>query len=138
MAHNIPFHERKSRGALHILPHSIKISPDQLDPYDIPNDTFCNSQILYQNCMSKQTKEYNHSSLLAMANHLFEHLFDAMKDQSQAMYVFMDHISPHPNEPTIQETPDGNAISSTPPYSNRPTIQETHHLSNSCDFSMLF
>jgi hypothetical protein len=42
MAHNILFHELQDRVALHIWPHSIKISPDQSDPYDIPNDTFCN------------------------------------------------------------------------------------------------
>jgi hypothetical protein len=74
---------------------------------------------------------------------------DAMQDQSQAMYAFVDHhvhhlsnscdnaqplqksvvdsISnpPHLNEPTIQENPDGDRISSTSPNSNRPTIQET-------------
>jgi hypothetical protein len=44
MAHNIPFHELQARVALHIWPHSIKLSPDQSDPYDSPNDTFCNSQ----------------------------------------------------------------------------------------------
>jgi hypothetical protein len=51
MAHNISFHELQACVALHIWPHSIKISPDQSDPYDIPNDTFCNSQILSQNVM---------------------------------------------------------------------------------------
>jgi hypothetical protein len=49
MAHNIPFHELQACVALHILPHSIKLSPDRSDPYDISNDTFCNSQILSQN-----------------------------------------------------------------------------------------
>jgi hypothetical protein len=83
--------------------------------------------------MSKPTQEDNDASLLAMENRLFDRLFDAMKDQSQAMYAFTDHISPHSNEPTIQETPDGDEISSTPPHSNEPTIQESHHLSNSCD-----
>jgi hypothetical protein len=42
MAHNIPFHELQARVAFHIWPHSINLSPDQLDPYDIPHDTFCN------------------------------------------------------------------------------------------------
>jgi hypothetical protein len=47
MALNIQFHELQARVALHIiLPHSINISLDQSDPYDIPNDTFCNSQII--------------------------------------------------------------------------------------------
>jgi hypothetical protein len=55
-----------------------------------------------------------------------------MKDQSQTMYAFLDHFSPHSNEPTIQETPDDNTISSTPPHSNGPTIQDLHHLSNYC------
>jgi hypothetical protein len=83
--------------------------------------------------MPKLTNEDNDASLLAMENRLFDHLFDATKDQSQAMYAFVDHISPHSNEPTIQEAPDDNEISSTPYYSNEPTIQESHHLSNSCD-----
>jgi hypothetical protein len=83
--------------------------------------------------MSKPTKEYNDASLLAMENRLFDRLFDATKDQSQAMYAFMDYVSPHSNGPTIQETPDDDDISSTPPHSNEPTIQESHHLSNSCD-----
>jgi hypothetical protein len=60
MAHNIPLHELQACVALHILPQSIKISPDQSDPYDIPNNTFCNSQILSQNGMSKPTKEDDH------------------------------------------------------------------------------
>jgi hypothetical protein len=128
---------------------SINLSPDQSDPCDIPNDTFYNSQILSQNCMSKPTKEDNDASLLAMENRLLHHLMDAMQDQSQAMYAFFDchvhHLSnccdnaqplhnsisdsssnpPHLNEPTSQETPDGDEISSTSPNSNRPTIQET-------------
>jgi hypothetical protein len=64
--------------------------------------------------MSKPTKEDNDTSLLAMENHLFDRLFDATRDQSQAMYAFMAHIFPHSHEPTIQETPDGDEISSTP------------------------
>jgi hypothetical protein len=133
MAHNIPFHELQACVALHIWPHSIKISPDQSDPYDIPNDMFCNSQILSQNVMSKPTKEYNDASLLATENSLCGRLCGAMKDQAQATYEFMDHVSPHSNKPTIQETPYGDEISSTPPHSNEPTIQESHHLSNSCN-----
>jgi hypothetical protein len=66
MAHNIPFYELQARVALHIWPHSIKISPDKSDPYDIPNDTSCNSQILSQKCMSKPIKEDNDASLFAM------------------------------------------------------------------------
>jgi hypothetical protein len=74
---------------------------------------------------------------------------DAMQDQSQAMYAFVDrhvhHFSnscdnaqplhkivtdssstpPRLNEPNIQYTPDGDEISSTSPNLNRPTIQET-------------
>jgi hypothetical protein len=82
MAHNIPFHELQAHVALHIWPHSIKITPAQSDPYDTPNDKFCNSQILSQNVMSKPTKEDNDASLLAMENHPCHHLFDAMKYQS--------------------------------------------------------
>jgi hypothetical protein len=132
---------------------SIKLSPDQLDPYDIPNYTFCFSQKLSKKRMSKPIKEDNDASLLAMENHLFDHLMDAMQDQSQTMYVFFDrhvhciihHLSnscdnaqplyisiadsisnpPHLNEPTSQETPHGDEISSTSTNSNRPTIQET-------------
>jgi hypothetical protein len=65
MAHNIPFHEIQARIALHIWPHSLKISPNQSNPYDIPKDMLCSSQILSQNCMSKLTKEVNDASLLA-------------------------------------------------------------------------
>jgi hypothetical protein len=89
--------------------------------------------------MSKPTKEENDASLLAMENHLFDNLMDAMQDQSQAMYAFVDHhvrhfsnscdnaqplynsvadsSSNHPrlNEPTIQETPDDDKISSNSP-----------------------
>jgi hypothetical protein len=82
MAHNIPFHELQTRVALHIWPYSIRISPDKSNPYDIPHDTFCNSQILSQNCMPKPTKEDNDASLLAMENHLFDHLMDTMQYQS--------------------------------------------------------
>jgi hypothetical protein len=149
MAHNIPFHELQARVALHIWPHSIKISTDQSDPYDIPNDTFCDSQILSQNCMSKPTKEDNDASLLATENCLFDRLMAAMQDQSQAMYAFVDHrvhhfsyscdnaqplhnsvtdssgTPPRLNKPTIKYTPDGNEISSTSPNLNGLTIQET-------------
>jgi hypothetical protein len=83
--------------------------------------------------MSKPTKEDNDASLLAMENHLFYRLFDDMTYKSQSMYAFIDHIFPHSNKPTIQETPVGDEISSTPPHLNRPTVQESHHLSNSCD-----
>jgi hypothetical protein len=75
ISHNILFHELQTCVALHTWPHSIKISPDQSDPYDIPNDTFCNSQILSQNCMSKPTKEDNDASLVAMENRLFDCFF---------------------------------------------------------------
>jgi hypothetical protein len=140
MAHKIPFHELQARVELYIWSHSIKISPNKSDPDDTPNDTFCNSQIiLSQNYMSKPTKEENDASLLAMENHQFDCLMDAMQDQYQAMYAFVDlhvhhfsnscdnaqslytsvadSISNHPrlNKPTIQETPDGNEISSNSP-----------------------
>jgi hypothetical protein len=90
MAYNITFHELHARVALHNWPHSIKLSPNQSDHYDTPNDTFCNSQILSQNCMSKPTKEDNDASLLVMENHLFDRLMDSMQDQSQAMHAFVD------------------------------------------------
>jgi hypothetical protein len=149
MVHNIPFHELQACVALYIWPHSIKISPDQSDPYGIPNDTFCNSQVLSQNCMSKPTKEDNDASLFATENRLFDRLMDIMQDKSQAMYAFVDrnihHFSnscdnaqplhiiikeysstpPRLSEPTIHDTPDGDEISSTSPNLNRPTIQET-------------
>jgi hypothetical protein len=95
IAHNIWFHELQARVAFHIWSHSIKISPDQSDPYDIPNETFCNSQILSQNCMSKPTRENNDASLLARDKRLFEHLMDAMQDQYQAIYAFIDHHVHH-------------------------------------------
>jgi hypothetical protein len=43
MAHSIPFHEIQAHVALHIRPNYIKISPDQSEPYAIPNGMFCNS-----------------------------------------------------------------------------------------------
>jgi hypothetical protein len=46
MAYKHIFHDIQAHAALHIWPHSIKMSPVQPDPYDIPNDMFCNSQIL--------------------------------------------------------------------------------------------
>jgi hypothetical protein len=149
MAHNIPFYELQAHVVFHIWPHSLKLSSDQLDPYDIPNDTFCNSQILSQNCISKPTKEDNDATLLAMENHIFDRLMDAIQDQYQAMYAFVDrHVHqlsnscdnsqplhnsvvesssnpPHLSEPTIQENPGGDKISSVSPNSNMPTIQET-------------
>jgi hypothetical protein len=99
--------------------------------------------------MLKPTMEDNDSILLAMENRLFDRLMDAMQDQSQAMYAFIDrhvhHLSnscdnaqqlyttvtdsistpPRLNKPPIQETPDGDETSSTYPNLNRPTIQET-------------
>jgi hypothetical protein len=99
--------------------------------------------------MSNSTKEDNDAGLLAMENRLFDRLMDVMQYQSQAMYAFVDHhvhhfsnccdnaqplhnivtgsssTPPRLNEPTIQETPDGNEISSPSPNLNRPTIQET-------------
>jgi hypothetical protein len=75
MAHNIPFHEIQAHVALHIWPHSIKISPNQSGPHDIPNNMFCNSQILYQKCHpSEPSSEENEASLLAMENRLFDHV----------------------------------------------------------------
>jgi hypothetical protein len=99
--------------------------------------------------MSKPTKEDNDTSLLVMENRLFDHFMDGMQDQSQDMYAFVDshvhHLSnscdnvqplynivtdssstpPRLNEPTIQETPDGDEISSISPNLNILTIQET-------------
>jgi hypothetical protein len=84
-----------------------------------------------------------------MENRLFDHLMDAKQDQSQSMYAFVDrHVHqlsnscdnaqplhnnvtdsrstpPHLNEPTIQDTPDDDEISSTSPNLNRPTMQDT-------------
>jgi hypothetical protein len=99
--------------------------------------------------MLKPTKKDNDVSLLATEKRLFDPLMDAMQDQYQAMYAFVDHnvhhfsnscdnaqplynsftytnsTAPHSNEPIIQETPDGDEISCTSPNLNRPTIQET-------------
>jgi hypothetical protein len=128
MARNILFHELQARVALNIFPHSIKLSPDQSDPYDIPNDTFCNSQILSQNCMSKPTKEDNDASLLVMENRVFDCLMDAMQDQSQSMYAFVDRHVHHFSNYCDNAQPLHNIVvdsSSTPPHLNEPTIQDT-------------
>jgi hypothetical protein len=128
MAHNILFHELQARVALHIWPHSIKISPDQSDPYAIQHDMFCDSQILSQKCMSKPTKEYNDASLLTMENHLFDRFMGAMHDQYQAMYAFVDRNVHHLSNSCDNAQPLHTIItdaSSTPPHLNEPTIQET-------------
>jgi hypothetical protein len=84
--------------------------------------------------MSKSTNDDYDATLLTMENRLFGRLFDATKDHSQSMYAFMDHIYPHSNTPTINETQhDDNKISSTHRHSNEPVIWESHHLSNYCD-----
>jgi hypothetical protein len=99
--------------------------------------------------MWNPTKEDNDASFLAMENRLFEYLMDAMQYQSQAMYAFVEHhvhhlsnccdnvqplhnsvadsstTPPCLNEPTIQETPDGDKIRSTSTNLNTSTIQET-------------
>jgi hypothetical protein len=93
--HNIPFHELQAHVALHIWPHSIKLSPDQLGPYDTPHDMVCNSQTLSQSCMSKPTKEDNDASFIAMENRLFDCLMDAMQDQSQVVYAFVESYVHH-------------------------------------------
>jgi hypothetical protein len=121
MAHNIPFHELQACVALHMCPHSIKISPDQADPYDIPNNKFCNSQILSQNGMSEPTKENNDASLLAMENRLFDRLMGVMQDQSQAMYAFVDRHVHHFSNSCDNAQPLYNSVtdsSSTPPRLN--------------------
>jgi hypothetical protein len=80
---------------------------------------------------------------------LFDRLMDAAQNQYHAMYVFIGrhvhHLSnscdiaqplhngvadssstpPRLDEPTIQETPDGDEISINPPYFNALPIQET-------------
>jgi hypothetical protein len=66
VVHNIPFREIQACVALHIWPHSIKISPEQSDPYDIPNNMFCNSQIISQKCPSEPSSEENEARLLTM------------------------------------------------------------------------
>jgi hypothetical protein len=84
VAHNIPFH--KSKLVLHcIFGHTLS-SPDQSDPYDIPDDIFCNSQILSHNCPSEPSSEEDKASLLAMESHLFGHLQDSTKLQTRSIY----------------------------------------------------
>jgi hypothetical protein len=128
MAHNIPFHELQARVASYIWPHSIKIPPDQSEPYTIPNDTFFNSQVISQNCMSKPTKEDNDANLLAMENRIFDRLMDAMQNQSHAMYAFVDRHVHHFYNSCDNAQPLHNSIAesrSNPPLLNEPTIQET-------------
>jgi hypothetical protein len=48
MAHNIPIDEILRKAAFKIWPHSIKLSSDQTDVYDITSETFCNTQIISQ------------------------------------------------------------------------------------------
>jgi hypothetical protein len=123
MTHNIPSHELQARVALHSCTHSIKLSPDQSDPYDIPNYTFCNSQILSQNCMSKPTKEDNDASLLAMENRLFDRLMDAMQDQSQAMYAVVERHVHHLSNSCDNAQPLHNSIADSSinlPHLNEP------------------
>jgi hypothetical protein len=53
VAHSIPYHEIQARVALHSWPHYIKTPPNRSDPYGIPHNMFCNSQILSQKCPSE-------------------------------------------------------------------------------------
>jgi hypothetical protein len=92
MAHTIPFHEIQAHVALHIWPHSIKISPGKSEPYDITNDMFCNSQIISQKCPSKPSSEENEASLLVMEHHLFDRLQDSTKLQRRALYYMLHHV----------------------------------------------
>jgi hypothetical protein len=92
MAHNIPFHEIQARVAFHIWPHSIKISPDQLDPYGIPNDMFYNSQIISQKFPSEPSSKEIKASSLAMEIHFFDCLQDSTKLQTRAIYEILHHV----------------------------------------------
>jgi hypothetical protein len=61
-------------------------------PYAIPNDIFCNSQILSQNCPSEPSSEEHEASLLAMENHIFDHLLYSMKLQTRAICDILHHV----------------------------------------------
>jgi hypothetical protein len=91
-AHSILFHEIQAHVALYIWPHSIKIPPNQSIPYAIPNNMFCNSQILSQKCTSEPSSEKNEASLLTMENCLFDCLQDPMRLQTRAMYEMLHHV----------------------------------------------
>jgi hypothetical protein len=97
MAHTIPFCEIQVRVALHIWPHSIKISPDRSDPYDIPNDMSSNSQTIYQKCASKPSSEEKKASLLVIENCLFDRLQDSFKLQTRAIYDILHHFLEDPH-----------------------------------------
>jgi hypothetical protein len=76
--------------------------------------------------MSKPTKEDNDVILLAMENHLFDRLMDAMQAQSQAMYAFVDRHVHHLSNSCDNAQPLHNIIaeySSTPPHLNEPTMR---------------
>jgi hypothetical protein len=76
--------------------------------------------------MLRPTKEENNASLLAMENHLFDLLMDAMQDQSQAMYVFFDRHVHHFSNSCDNAQPlynSGADSISNHPRLNEPTIQ---------------
>jgi hypothetical protein len=91
-AHNISFQEIQARVPLHMWPHSIKIPPKKIDPYDTPSNMFCNSQIISQKCPSEPSSEENEARFLTMENLLFDCLQDSMKLQTKSIYEILHHV----------------------------------------------
>jgi hypothetical protein len=91
-AHNISFQEIQARVPLHMWPHSIKIPPKKIDPYDTPSNMFCNSQIISQKCPSEPSSEEHKASLLSTETCLFDRLLDSMKLQTRAIYDILHHV----------------------------------------------
>jgi hypothetical protein len=136
LAHKIPFHEIQALVALHICPHSIKISPDQSDPYGIPNNMFCNYQTLSQKRPSEPSSEDNEASLLAMENCPFDHWQDSMKLQTRAIYEILHHVledhhfdlasnSKGNTKPLYHRCPNNNTTEQTSPNSTSASKENT-------------
>jgi hypothetical protein len=129
MAHNIPIDKILRKAAFKILPHSIKLSSDQTDPYDIKSETFCNTQILSQQSRGQEldlTTDFD-ASLLAMENRLYDRLLTSLQDQPVGLYAHMNilehergvHSPTKPPTPTTQDSSD-----LTPSSGNTQLFQE--------------
>jgi hypothetical protein len=160
VAHNIPIDEILRRAAFKIWLHSIKMSSDQTDHYDITSLTFCKTQVLSQQSRGQEldlTTAFD-ASFLAMENRLYDRLLTSLQDQSVGLYEHMNilehehgvHSPTKPPTPTTQDSSDltpsiGNTQSfqeHEPPespcaaYNSKPSFDDTTHLQDQPFFQL--
>jgi hypothetical protein len=129
MDQNIPIDKILRKAAFKNLPHSIKLSSDQTDPYDITSESFCNTQILSQKYRRQEldlTTAFD-ASLLAMENRLYDQLLTCIQDQSVGLYAHMNILEHergvnYPTKPPTPTTQDSSDL--TPSIGNTQTFQE--------------